>query len=158
MTANNELALARELNQILKAKDVTIAIAEGTTGGRVGERLTRYAGATKYFKGSIATYDYSSRTTLLDISENQLKSFGSVSEWCARQMAERVRGKLGTTIGLASTGVAGPAGLNVGHLWLAIAQEDGTVAEEHYVSHRSRLQMQAVFSELALQLLRRMVG
>ena len=73
-------------------------------------------------------------------------------------MAEQVREKFGTTFGLASSGVTGPRGVNVGHLWLAIAREGETIAQEHHVTPGSRLAMQATFTELALRLLQRIVG
>lgn len=158
MPAETELALARHLNETLRAKNLTIAVAEGSSGGRIGERLVRYAGATAYFKGAVVTYDYPSRTSLLDIPQDQLKQHGSVSEWSVRIMAERVREKFGATLGLASSGVTGPRGSDIGHLWLAVAREGETIVEEHHVSPGSRLAMQATFTELALQLLNRAVG
>ena len=67
MAEPSELPLARELNGLLRAKGLTIAVAEGGSGGRLGERLVRYPGATAYFKGAVVTYDYPSRTELLEI-------------------------------------------------------------------------------------------
>ncbi len=158
MPAETELALARHLNKTLRAKNLTVAVAEGSSGGRIGERLVRYAGASAYFKGAVVTYDYPSRTSLLDIPQDQLRQHGSVSEWSVRIMAERVRGKFGATWGLASSGVTGPGGNDIGHLWLAVAREGETIVEEHHVAPGSRLAMQATFTTLALQMLKRLVG
>jgi len=158
LPANGELDLEREPNKALRAQKLTIAVAEGSSGGRIGERLVRYAGATAYFKGAVVTYDYPSRTSVLDIPQDQLKHHGSVSEWSVRIMAERVRDRFGAALGLASTGVTGPHGLDLGHLWLAVAREGETVTEEHHVPPGSRLTMQATFTELALRLLLRIVG
>jgi PncC family amidohydrolase len=158
MPAETELALARYLNKTLRAKNLTVAVAEGSSGGRIGERLVRYAGASAYFKGAVVTYDYPSRTSLLDIPQDQLRQHGSVSEWSVRIMAERVREKFGATMGLASSGVTGPGGKDIGHLWLAVAREGETIVEEHDVGPGSRLAMQATFTTLALQLLNRVVG
>ncbi len=158
MPAETEFALARHLNKTLRAKNLTVAVAEGSSGGRIGERLVRYAGASAYFKGAVVTYDYRSRTSLLDIPQDQLKQHGSVSEWSVRIMAERVREKFGTSLGLASSGVTGPGGKYVGHLWLAVAREGATIVEEHHVGPGSRLAMQATFTTLALQLLKRLAG
>ena len=152
---DTELSLARDLNRLLPAKGVTVAVAEGSTGGRIGERLVRYAGATAYFKGAIVTYDYTSRTTLLGIPEPLLSRHGAVSEAAVRAMAEAVRTRFGACVGLASTGVAGPTGKAVGELWIALADGSQTIAEHHTVLPRPRTAMQAEFTRLALGMLLR---
>jgi nicotinamide mononucleotide (NMN) deamidase PncC len=43
---------------LLPALQVTVAVAEGASGGRIGERLVRYPGGEVFFKGSVVTYDY----------------------------------------------------------------------------------------------------
>lgn len=150
---DTELALARDLNRLLRAKGVTLAVAEGSTGGAVGERLVRYPGATAYFKGAVVTYDYRSRTALLGIPQSLLQEHGTVSEAGAKAMAEAVRERFAADVGLASTGVAGPAGKNVGELWLAVADGQRTDVEHHEITPRSRIAMQAEFTRLALRML-----
>ena len=152
-TPATELALARSLNRLLRANGITVAVAEGGTGGRIGERLVRYAGATAYFKGSIVTYDYPSRTTVLGIPQTLLETHGAVSEAGVRAMAENVREKFRASLGLASTGVAGPTGNNVGGLWLALAGAGSTAVEHHHLTPRPRIAMQAEFTRLALRML-----
>ena len=154
MSGQTELGLARELNRMLRERRLSIAVAEGTTGGRIGERLVRYPGATAYFKGSVVTYDYPSRTSLLGISQELLHKHGSVSEEVVRAMAEQVRRKFGADIGLASSGAAGPSGSNVGRVWIAAATENETVTREHRVAQGTRLELQASFTLHALELLR----
>ena len=154
MSGDTELSLARELNRMLRDRRLSVAVAEGTTGGRIGERLVRYPGSTAYFKGSVVTYDYPSRTSLLGISQELLQTHGSVSEEVVRAMAEQVRQKFGADIGLASSGAAGPSGSNVGRVWIAAATENETVAREHRVAQGTRLELQAHFTLQALRLLR----
>lgn len=153
-----ELSLARQLNKLLRAKGLTVAVAEGSSGGRIGERLVRYPGATAYFKGAVVTYDYASRTALLGIPPATLKVNGSVSEPAVRAMATSVRERFGTAIGLASSGVAGPSGRNVGQVWLAVATEDGCESRENRFGPGSRLTMQRLFTEAALRMLRDVVA
>jgi PncC family amidohydrolase len=150
----SELALARELNTLLRAKGVTIAVAEGSSGGRLGERLARYPGATAYFKGAVVTYDYASRTALLGIPQALLEEHGPVSESSVRAMAESVRDKFDADWGLASSGVTGPRGRDVGHVWLALASEGGAIVAEHRLEPASRIALQRRFTELALRMLR----
>ena len=149
-----ERSLARELNKLLRTKGVTVAVAEGSSGGRIGERLVRYPGATAYFKGGVVTYDYPSRTALLGIPAWVLENHGAVSEESVRAMATSVRERFGSTIGLASSGVTGPSGRNVGQLWLALATADGCTVAEHRFGPASRLTMQRLFTEAALRFLR----
>ena len=154
MSQDSELGLARELNKLLRKRRVTVAVAESSSGGRIGERLVRYAGATAYFKGAVVAYDYPSRTSLLGIPQELLQQHGSVSGEVVRTMAEAVRRRFQVDLGLASTGVTGPTGNGVGHLWLAIASEQGTDVEEHWLTPAPRLALQQQFTVLALRLLR----
>ena len=155
--AESELSVARELNRLLRERRLTVAVAEGSTGGRIGERLVRYAGATAYFKGAVVTYDYNSRTALLGIPQTSLVEHGTVSEYVARAMAEAVRGRFGADLGLAGTGVAGPSGRDVGLVWTAVATLHGTIAREARLLAAPRQRLHAGFTLIALQLLREAV-
>jgi PncC family amidohydrolase len=148
-----ELSLARDLNRLLPAKRLTVAVAEASSGGRIGERLVRYAGATAYFKGAVVTYDYPSRVTVLGIPEPLLQEHGSVSEVAARAMAIAVRDRFAADIGLACTGVAGPGGRSPGDLWVALANGRDTFVEGYRVAARPRVAMQAEFTRIALRIL-----
>ena len=153
MMADTELSLARNVSRLLRERGLTVAVAEGTTGGRIGERLVRRAGASVFFKGSIVTYDYPSRTTVLGIPRELLATHGAVSEPVARAMAQAVRVKFGADLGLASTGVAGPGGRQVGTVWIAVAAEEGARSTRHDLPSGSRLQLHRRFTSLALRLL-----
>lgn len=150
----SELALARELNRILRQSGLTVAVAEGATGGRIGERLARYSGATSYFKGGVVTYDYPSRTRVLGISWQFLEERGAVSEDAVTAMAQSVRTLYASDIGLASSGVAGPGGMAPGLLYLSLSHMNQTVTRQYHLSHRSRHSMQSEFTRLALLMLR----
>ena len=128
--------------------------SQGSTGGRIGERLVRYAGATAFFKGAVVTYDYPSRTTALGIPQELLQEHGTVSEPVVRAMAEAVRGRFGSTVGLASTGIAGPTGNDVGLVWLALADATGTRTAYHRLPAGTRGRHQSEFTRLALEMLR----
>ena len=151
--ADTESRLARTLNRVLRERSVTVSVAEGTTGGRIGERLVRYQGATAYFKGSVVTYDYPSRTALLGITQSLLQEHGSVSERAAIAMAEAVRERFGTDLGLASTDSTGPTGKNVGVTWLAIADGYTTVTRRIQLQPAGRVALQGAFTAEALRLL-----
>ena len=72
--------------------------------------ITDLKGASNYFNGSIVAYSNDMKRKLLGVSESVLSQHGAVSSYCAEAMAEGVRKKTGSDIGLSVTGIAGPDG------------------------------------------------
>jgi nicotinamide-nucleotide amidase len=70
--------------------------------------LTETPGASEYFAGGAITYTNDAKELLLEVPYELLEKVGAVSEEVACSMADRIRVKLGTDIGIAITGVAGP--------------------------------------------------
>ena len=94
----------------LEKKSMTISCAESCTGGLIGHRLTQIPGGSKVFSGGIITYSNESKINQLDITPKNIENFGAVSEQVALEMAENIRNKFGTSIGVSTTGIAGPGG------------------------------------------------
>jgi PncC family amidohydrolase len=116
---------------------ITVGTAESCTGGNVAHHITRVAGSSAYFLGGIVSYANSVKHGVLGVPESVLENPGAVSEPCARAMAEGARRVLGTTIAVATTGIAGPGGATpfkpVGLVYIAIAAEGlPTRVEEHH--------------------------
>jgi len=83
--------------------NLSLAVAESLTGGLLSSRIVSVAGASRFFKGGLVSY-------ATDIKHKLLSLEGPVvSEKAAVSMAESVRHLFGADIGLATTGVAGPA-------------------------------------------------
>jgi nicotinamide-nucleotide amidase len=122
-------SLEQAVGRLLKASGSTLAVAESCTGGRVLDRLTNVPGSSAYIRGGVVAYCNSVKENVLDVSSESLGSVGAVSEEVAIQMARSIREKLGSTFGLSSTGVLGPAGGStekpVGTVWLGISDEAG---------------------------------
>jgi PncC family amidohydrolase len=81
---------------------------------------------------------------------------GAVSEETARDMAEGVRRLIGSTYGVAVTGIAGPTGGSadkpVGLVYIAVAREDGTaVIRRQFSGTREEIKSQT--AETAIRLL-----
>jgi nicotinamide-nucleotide amidase len=111
---------------LLEDRGLTLAVAESMTGGLVASRLVDVPGSSKWFKGGVVAYDSEIKFDLLDVPRGPV-----VSEEAALQMAEGVRKRLGADVGLAVTGVAGPAeqdGQPVGTVWLGFAIGDAVEA------------------------------
>lgn len=113
----------------LRERGLTLAVAESCTGGLIQKRLTDIAGCSDVFLGGCVTYSNSSKVTLLGVSAETLKSHGAVSAQTAAEMARGVRLRLGSDIGISTSGIAGPGGGTpekpVGTVYVAISTKDG---------------------------------
>lgn len=118
----------------LKAKKLTIATAESCTGGYIAHMITSVPGSSEYFIGGIIAYDNSIKIQELGVKEETLRKHGAVSEKTVKKMAEAVRKKLGTDIGISTSGIAGPDGGStekpVGTVWLGYSDKDKTIAKK----------------------------
>ena len=103
---NLEEVLIKEL----KKKNMTISCAESCTGGLIGHRLTQVPGSSEVYNGGMITYSNESKINQLDITLKNIEDFGAVSEQVALEMAENIKNKFGTSIGVSTTGIAGPGG------------------------------------------------
>lgn len=111
----------------LRLKQYTLATAESCTGGLVAERITRVAGASDYFVGSVISYTNDVKKWLLSVPAEMLDQHGPVSGEVAEAMARGVKEQTGATIGLSITGVAGPGGgtqaVPVGTVYIGLADD-----------------------------------
>ena len=142
---------------LLKEKKLTIAVAESCTGGLITSRLTDIPGSSEYLERSVITYSNKAKVSLLNVPAAIIEKYGAVSEETARLMAEGVRKLAGTDLGLASTGIAGPAGGSeakpAGTVYLALSDAAKTVCR-HYVYRWDRKRNKLIFSQVALLLLK----
>lgn len=142
----------------LRLRRYTIATAESCTGGLVAERITRVAGSSDYFVGSIVTYTNEAKTSLLGVTTEALATHGAVSGETAEAMARGVKERTGSTIGLAVTGVAGPGGgteaVPVGTVYVGLADDVGS-SNKRLVLAGDRHLIRWRASTAALELVRR---
>lgn len=119
------------VGKLLKDKGLTLGIAESCTGGYVSAQITKVSGSSAYFQGGIVSYSNDVKIGQLGVQPETLAQFGAVSEETIRQMAEGVRRALGTDVGIATSGIAGPDGGTpdkpVGTVWIAYATDGRTV-------------------------------
>lgn len=97
----------------------TIAVGESLTGGLVGSRLSNPPGASKVFRGSIASYATEVKHSVLGVTADR-----AVSEQSAKEMADGARRLLRADVGISVTGVAGPTeqdGQPIGTVWFGLA-------------------------------------
>lgn len=126
-------SLNEVIGVLLKGKNQTMATAESCTGGFIAHQITSIAGSSKYYKGSIVSYDNSIKQLELNVSDEILKTAGAVSEACVKQMATEVLKKFDVDYAIATSGIAGPDGGSiekpVGTIWIAIASKDKVIAQ-----------------------------
>jgi len=137
---------------LMRARGLTLGLAESVTGGLVAGRLTAVPGASDVLRGCIVSYASDVKFDLLDVPEGPV-----VSESAAAAMASGARRVLGADVGLAVTGVAGPAeqdGMPVGTLCVGV--DDGTTVATHvFRLPGQREQMRQMSVITALDYLRR---
>jgi nicotinamide-nucleotide amidase len=122
---DGETALPAVVGRRLIDRGLTVGTAESCTGGLVGELLTSMAGSSAYFRGGVITYADDEKVRQLGVARETLAAHGAVSEATVREMALGVRERMGTDLGVALSGIAGPGGGTpekpVGLVWLALA-------------------------------------
>ena len=115
---------------MLTQAGTTVATAESLTGGLVAAALTDIPGSSNAFRGSVVAYATELKAELLGVDLAVLKRYGPVYAPVAAAMAEGVRDRLGATIGVSTTGVAGPGpadGYPAGTVHVAVSLDGDTV-------------------------------
>lgn len=119
---------------LLLENNITIATAESCTGGLISEMLTDVPGISKVFMGGAVTYSNEAKMEYLGVKEQTLKAYGAVSRETAAEMAEGIRKRLKTDIGISVTGIAGPGGGTdekpVGLVYVGLSGDGGTITKE----------------------------
>jgi PncC family amidohydrolase len=145
--------LSRQVGQILTQQKLTIATAESCTGGLLGHILTGVSGSSSYYLGGVIAYSNPVKESLLSVSHDTLLAYGAVSEQTAIEMASGVRGRIGSSIGLSTTGIAGPTGGTptkpIGLVYIGISTVEKTEAFKcHFKGGREEVKESTVKSLL----------
>lgn len=147
--------LATEIIGLLTQAGGTVATAESLTGGLVAAALTDVPGSSNAFRGGVVAYATELKAELLGVDVGLLKRHGPVHAPVAAAMAEGVRSRLGATIGVSTTGVAGPDpadGHPAGTVHVAVSLADDTVVRTMAL-HGSRDEVRKLTVERVLGLL-----
>lgn len=106
--------LEEVVGRILHERGLKISIAESCTGGYLSNLLTNISGSSNYFERGLVAYSNASKVEILNVEEDTITKYGSVSTEVAKQMAEGIKSISGTDIGLSITGIMGPTGATEG--------------------------------------------
>lgn len=156
----DEQSLEQTVGALLNSNGLTLSVAESCTGGLISAKLTDVPGSSAYFVGGLVAYSNIIKEKELGIDAELLISKGAVSPEVAIAMAEGIRRKFMTTLGVGVTGIAGPAGAGadkpVGLVYIAISGEQGEwVEEERFNGQRASIKNRT--ANFALDMIRHYV-
>ncbi len=150
--------LEEVLGEMLRADRLTIAVAESCTGGLVTARLTDVPGSSDYLEQAVVAYSNRVKVEVVGVPAALIDQFGAVSEPVAGAMAEGIRARARTAIGVGVTGIAGPGGGTeekpVGTVAIAVSvASDTTTRTFRFPGSRDMVRSQA--AQAALDMVRR---
>lgn len=111
---DGDLTPAELLLRELAARQLSVATAESCTGGNIAHLITSVPGSSQSMLGGVVAYSNEVKQALLGVSADTLSAHGAVSEPVVREMAEGVCRATGASVGIATSGIAGPGGATAG--------------------------------------------
>jgi nicotinamide-nucleotide amidase len=156
--SRNGESLEQIVGYWLQMRNSTVAVAESCTGGLLAERLTSISGSSRYFIGGAVVYSNALKTELAGVPTEMIDRHGAVSREVAAALAEGIRYRCESDLGVGITGVAGPSGGTpekpVGLVFHAVASDRGTeIIQRNFPGDRKRIRRFA--STMALDMLRK---
>jgi nicotinamide-nucleotide amidase len=144
-----------EVAELLKKSKKTVAVAESLTGGILSSKLTSQPGSSEYFIGGIVSYHNRIKVMELGVPASAIAQGSPVSKEVVIAMAEGIRKRYRSDIGLAATGVAGPATTTppkpIGLTYIGLASDQGTVFKElQLTGGRAEIREKAAAAALGL--------
>jgi len=124
----NKESLSSAIGKLASSKGLKIGTAESCTGGLVANKLVLTPGSSAYFEGSVVTYSYGLKKSILGVKNETLLTHGAVSEETVTEMVQGALDHLGVDVAVAISGIAGPSGGTeekpVGTVWIACGDEN----------------------------------
>ncbi len=146
------------IGNLLREQGLTISTAESCTGGMLAHTITNAPGSSDYFLAGFVTYTSEMKHKVLGVPQEILERYTAVSEETALHMVRGLVERTGTDIGIATTGIAGPAGGSsdrpVGLVYVGYAIKGHTKVVE-YRFHTDRLGVKTLTVKSALDHVRR---
>ncbi len=137
----------------LERRGDTLALMESCTGGLLASLMTDTPGSSAVFRGSIVAYATTVKA-LFGVPQNILDTHGAVSVETARAMAQAARERLGASVGVGVTGVAGPdtqEGKPIGEVHIAVATDAGVRdTSQRWRGERTEIKTRAALAALNL--------
>lgn len=150
MDDNDLLDIADQLGAALKARNLTMVVAESCTGGMAAQTITAIAGSSVWFDRGFVTYSNQSKQDMLNVADTTISTYGAVSEQTATEMALGALKNSQAQIAGSITGIAGPDGGmpdkpvgTVCFAWVGTHQPLQSITQ-HFQGNRHQIRQQAV--------------
>ena len=160
LVTNLDQPMEQVVATLLQSGNKTLSTAESCTGGYIAHLLTTMPGSSKYFLGSIVSYDNQVKQDMLGVNPETLQTEGAVSEATVKQMVSGALQQLKTDYAVAVSGIMGPDGGTtekpVGTVWVAVGNNREIVTQrfQFRFERRRNIELTAVNS---LNLLRKFI-
>jgi len=149
--------LEENVGELLRRRQLSLAVAESCSGGLICHRITNVAGSSDYFLGGIVAYSNQAKMGFLDVPAVTLETHGAVSAATAQAMAQGAAKRFRADLAVAVTGIAGPGGGSmekpVGTVFMGLATPAG-VKTRHCRFFGSREEIKILTAATALDWLR----
>ena len=126
------------LDSRLKEKNLTLALAESCTGGKLASLITAIPGCSSYFKGGIVCYSNEIKQRILEVDSSLLTKYGAVSQQVVEAMAAGACRIFNVDCVIAISGIAGPGGGTpekpVGTVWIAVSYKGNVHSQKYHFS------------------------
>lgn len=134
LVTDEDLDMPQVISKILRERNKTLGTAESCTGGYIAHLVTREAGASNLYNGSVVSYSNEVKKDILQVSNETLISFGAVSEETVIQMVKGALNALKTDYAIATSGIMGPdggtPGKPVGTVWVAVGDRNEILTQK----------------------------
>lgn len=160
LVTDEDLTMPQVISKLLKEKNKIVGTAESCTGGYIAHLLTREAGASDKYNGSIVSYSNAIKKTILKVSPEIIDSAGAVSEETVLQMVKGAIDVLSTDYAIATSGIMGPDGGTpkkpVGTVWIAVGSKKSVTAHK-FQFRFDRIRNIELTANTALNMLRKFI-
>ncbi|MGN6541700.1 MAG: CinA family nicotinamide mononucleotide deamidase-related protein [Ginsengibacter sp.] len=160
MVTDKDETMQEVLGNILSKNKKTISTAESCTGGAIASLITSVAGSSAYYQGSVVSYSYEIKETLLNVKKETLEKYGAVSEETVKEMLSGLLDQMKTDFGIAVSGIMGPDGGTaekpLGTVWVAVGNKEKQFAQKlkQRFERKKNIEVTAV---MALNMMRRFI-
>jgi len=160
MVTDRDETMEVVIGKILLKHKKTISTAESCTGGAIASLITSVPGSSAYYEGSIVSYSYDIKESLLNVKKETLEKYGAVSEETVTEMLVGLLNKMNTDFGIAVSGIMGPDGGTadkpVGTVWIAVGNKEKHVCQKlkQRFERKKNIEVTAV---MALNIMRKFV-
>lgn len=98
----------KELEDVMRRKNIKLCVAESFTGGGISSLLTSVAGSSDVVSCSLVTYSNQAKEKILGVNPKTIEEYGAVSENTVSEMLDGLQNLGLGNVFLATSGNAGP--------------------------------------------------